>query len=146
MAGSNYVLDKGFPVLSTYNSSSTNGVQAFRFVKLNTTGTIDLCTAATAATPYLGVVQENVDQTKVATGKVVADVRLLGISKVVVQTATSLTIGARVMCGNAGGAVLAATAGSYVAGIIVGTDPSAGTIAAGDIVDVLLTPANQFNS
>lgn len=144
MAGSNYVLDKGFPVLSTYNSSNANGVQAFRVVKVASTGLIDLATNATATSGNVGVVQENIDAAKVATGKAVADVRVMGISKVVVQTATSLAIGARVMCGSAGGAIVAATAGSEVLGIIVGSNSSAGTIAAGDIVDVLLTPKVQF--
>lgn len=144
MAGSNYVLDKGFPVLATYNSSSANGVTAFRVVKLGTDGTIDLATNATATSGNIGVVQENVDQVKVATGKVIADVRVMGISKVVVQTATSLNIGVRVMCGSQGGAILAATAGSEVLGIIVGSNATAGTISAGDIVDVLLTPKVQF--
>ena len=144
MAGSNYVLDKGFAVLSTYNSSSANGVTAFRVVKLATTGTIDLATNATATSNNIGVVQEAVDVAKVATGKVVADVRLLGISKVVVQTAASITIGARVMCGSAGGAIVAATTGSEVLGIVVGSNVAAGTISAGDIIDVLLTPKVLF--
>lgn len=144
MAGSNYVLDKGFAVLSTYNSSAAAGVTAYRVVKVASTGLIDLATNATATSGNIGVVQEAVDAAKVATGKAVVDVRLLGISKVVVQTATSLAIGAKVMCGSAGGAIVAATAASEVLGIIVGSNASAGTIAAGDIVDVLLTPKVQF--
>lgn len=144
MAGSNYVLDKGFAVLSTYNSSNANGVTAFRAVKVASDGTIDLAVDATATSGNVGVVQENVDRAKVATGKVIADVRLLGISKVVVQTATSLAIGKRVMPGSAGGAIIAATTGSQVLGIIVGSNVSAGTIGAGDIVDVLLTPGVLF--
>jgi hypothetical protein len=144
MAGSNYVLDKGFPVLSTYNSSSASGVQAFRGVKVATTGTIDLAVDAVATSGNVGVVQENVDATKVATGKVIADVRLMGISKVIVGVATGITIGKRVMIGTGGAAILAATAGSSVLGIVVGTDPSAGTIAANDLIDVLLTPGAQF--
>lgn len=144
MAGSNYVLDKGFPVLSTYNSSSANGVQRFRAVVVNSSGQIDLSTAATSTVNLVGVVQEDIDATKVATGKAAADVRVLGISKVVVQTATSLAIGVRVMSGSAGGAIVAATAGSRVLGIIVGTNATAATIVAGDIVDVLLTPGSHF--
>lgn len=144
MAGSNYVLDKGFPVLSTYNSSAAAGVLAFRGVKVGTNGTIDLAGDAVATSGNVGIVQENVDAVKVATGKVVADVRLMGISKVVVGVATGITIGKRVMIGTGGAAILAATAGSSVLGLVVGTDPVAGTIAAGDIIDVLLTPGAQF--
>lgn len=144
MAGSNYVLDKGFPVLSTYNTSNANGVTAFRVVFVGTNGQIDLATGAVATTGNIGVVQENVDRTKVATNKVVADVRLLGISKVVVQTAAGITIGKRVMAGTAGGAILATGAAASVLGLVVGTSPSAGAIADGDIVDVLLTPGAQF--
>lgn len=144
MAGSNYVLDKGFPVLSTYNSSNANGVTAFRVVKcIAATGTIDLAVAATATALQVGVVQENIDRAKVATGKAVADVRLLGITKVVVDgTPGTINHGTRVMCGAAGGVIAAATAASYLVGIAVGV-PS-GTAVAGDIIDVLLTPGAQF--
>lgn len=144
MAGSNYVLDKGFPVLSTYNSSAAAGVLAFRGVKQNTTGLIDLAVDAVATNGNIGVVQENVDAVKVATGKVIADVRLMGITKVVVGVATGITLGKRVMIGTGGAAILAATTGSQVLGIVVGTDPSAGTVAAGDLIDVLLTPGVLF--
>lgn len=139
MAGSNYVLDKGFPVLSTYNGSSANGVTQFRVVKaVAATGTIDLAVAATAASLIVGVVQEAVDRAKVATGKVVADVRLQGISKIVVDTSPgTINHGTRVTCGAAGGVIAAATT-NYVVGVAVGV-PS-GTAVAGDIIDVLLTP------
>lgn len=144
MAGSNYVLDKGFPVLSTYNSSNANGVTAFRVVKVASTGKIDLATNATATSGNIGVVQENIDRAKVATDSAVADVRVMGISKVVCQTATSVAIGVRVMCGSAGGAIVAATTGSEVLGICVGSNSAAGTISDGDIIDVLLTPKVLF--
>lgn len=137
MAGSNYLLDKGFPVLSTYNSSAAAGVLAFRVVKWSSTG-IDLQTSGAANVSTLGVVQENIDAAKVATGKAVADVRLEGITKVLVTTATSLAIGVRVMAGASGGIVLATTTNG-VLGVIVGVGTS-GTITAGDYVDVLLTP------
>lgn len=144
MAGSNYVLDKGFPVLSTYNSSNANGVTSFRVVKtVAATGTIDLAVAATATALQVGVVQENIDRAKVATGKAVADVRLLGITKVVVDSSPgTINHGTRVMCGGAGGVIVAATTGSYLVGIAVGV-PS-GTANAGDIIDVLLTPGALF--
>lgn len=144
MAGSNYVLDKGFPVLSTYNSSNVNGVQAFRCVKVATTGLIDVAADAVATNGNIGIVQENIDAAKVATGKAIADVRLLGISKVIVGVATGITIGKRVMNGTGGAAILAATTGSQVLGIVVGSNATQGTIATGDLIDVMLTPGVLF--
>lgn len=139
-AGSNFVLDKGYLVLSTYNSSAAAGVLAFRCVAVHATnGTIDLNATATARN--VGVVQENVDAAKVATGKVVADVRLLGITKLrVADTPGSIVIGSMVAAsgtaGNAGGVKLAVTTNIPI-GVVVGIT---GTIAAGDLIDVLLTP------
>jgi len=144
MAGASYVLDKPFVVLSTYNSSSTNGVQQYRVVKVAATGKIDLATNATATSGNIGVVQDNIDAVKVATGNVAVDVRVLGITKVVCQTAASVAVGTRVMCGSAGGAIAAATTGSEVLGIVVGSNSAFGTIADGDIIDVLLTPKVLF--
>lgn len=131
--GGAYVLSKGFPVLSTYNSSAAAGVVAFRIVQLATTGLIDISANATGVP--LGVVMENIDQAKVATGKAVANVQLAGIVPVRVQTATSIAIGSRVMSGSAGGAIIAATAASFILGTVVG---ATGTIADGDIIEVLL--------
>lgn len=133
--GGNFVVDKGWKVLSTYNASAAAGVTRYRAVKLGATAdTIDLNTAG--ATLSVGVVQEDVDQTKVATGKVVADVRMMGITKMFVNTTPgSIVQGSKVMVGSAGGAVLA-TATNIPIGICLTT----GTIAAGDLIDVLLTP------
>jgi hypothetical protein len=128
------VIDKGWKVLSTYNSSNAAGVTKFRGVKFASTDHIDLNVAAT--TIGLGVVQEDIDQAKVATGKAVANVRMMGITKLVVQTATSIAVGARITLGNAGGAVIAAST-NQVVGICVGAPA---TVDAGDLIDVLLTP------
>jgi len=131
--GGNYVLSKGFKVLATYNSSAAAGVTKFRGVKFAAGDTIDLNVAAT--TMGVGIVQDDIDQVDVATGKAVAPVAILGISKLVVQTATSIVQGSRLTLGNAGGAVIAAT-GNQQIGICYTT----GTIAAGDWIDVFLTP------
>jgi hypothetical protein len=131
--GGNMVLDKGFKVLSTYNSSAAAGVTIYRGVKFASGDTIDLNVAA--STLGIGVVQERIDQADVATGKAVANVRMLGITKLYVQTAASIVQGSRLTLGNAGGAVIAAT-GNQQIGICLTT----GTIAAGDLIDVLLTP------
>lgn len=135
MAGTGGVYDfsKGFQVLSTYNTSSVNGVEAFRIVQLSTAGLIDVSANATGIP--LGVVMENIDRARVATGKAVANVQLAGIVPVRVQTATSITIGSRVMSGSAGGAIIAATAASFILGTVVGIT---GTVADGDIIQVLL--------
>lgn len=140
-----YQLDKGYPVLSTYNSSSTAGVGAFRCVKTsiaNSVTFIDL--NATATTACLGVVQENVDAAKVATGKVVADVRLLGVTKVYASdTPGAIAIGSKVAASgtaaNSGGVKLAVST-NVPLGIVVGMTVPGGTVAAGDLIDVLLTP------
>lgn len=132
--GANFVLDKAMPVLSTYNSSSTNGVQAFRLVTWATGGTIDL--NATSTTRSLGVVQENVDATKIATTKVMADVRILGITTLLCTTAASVVLGSIVSPTTNGGVKLAVT-GNIPVGVVVGIT---GTLADGNLIQVLLTP------
>lgn len=140
--GGAWVLSKGFPVLSTYNSSNAAGVTAFRVVQLATTGLIDLSANATGVP--LGVVMENIDAAKVATGKAVANVQLQGIVPVYVQTATSIAIGSRVMSGTNGGVIIAATAASFILGTVVGIT---GTVADGNIIEVLLAgTATKFVS
>ena len=134
-AGANFVLDKAFNVLTTYNSSAAAGVVAFKLVKFAAGGTIDLNVASN--TRSIGVVQENVDQVKVATGKVMADVRLLGITTVTCTTAASVVLGSVVMSSTTGGVLLAATSGNIPVGVVVGIT---GTLADGNLVQVLLTP------
>lgn len=140
--GGNYVLDKGYQVLKTYNGSAVAGVTRYRGVKLTTVSSairLDLNVAAT--TFAIGVVQEDIDAVKVLYGNAVAGVRLLGITKMFVQTGTSIVIGSPITCGNAGGAVLAATGGTnFVIGTCVGMSVPGGTVAAGDLIDVLLMP------
>lgn len=131
--GGAWVLSKGFNVLSTYNSSNANGVEPYRIVQLATTGLIDLSANATGVP--LGVTMEAIDRAKVATGKAVCNIQVAGIVPVKVQTATSITIGSRVMSGSAGGVIIAATAASFILGTVVG---ATGTIADGDIIQVLL--------
>lgn len=131
--GGDYILTKGMKVLATYNSSAAAGVTRFRAVKFAAGDTIDLNAAAT--TPSLGIVQEDVDVAKVATGKVVAAVQIMGTSKMFVQTAASIVQGARLTVGSAGGAVIAASGNQQV-----GINLSSITVAAGDLIDVLLTP------
>lgn len=142
MAGASYVLDKSFEVLSTYNSSAAAGVTPYRCVAASTTtGKIDLNATATARS--MGIVQEAIDQTKVATGKAVADVRMHGISKVrVSDTPGTIVIGSLVAASGTGansGGVKLAVSTNIPIGMVVGPCPI-GTPAAGDLIDVLLTP------
>lgn len=133
--GANFVLDKGFLAISTYNSSAAAGVLPNRFVKFGATaGTIDLNVAST--TRSIGVTMETIDATKVVTGKATVDVRMMGIATVVVTTAASIVLGSVIASSTTGGAILAAST-HVPLGIVVGIT---GTITAGDLIQVLLTP------
>jgi hypothetical protein len=133
--GGNFVLSKGWKVLTTYNGSNANGVQSYRAVKIGAADTIDLVAASTDRT--LGVVQEDIDRTKVATGKAVANVAHLGITKMRVgATPGALAQGVRVAADADGEAILATTATH----VPIGVQTSFGTPNAGDLIDVLLTP------
>lgn len=142
--GGNYILDKGYPVLKTYNSSATTGVQRYHAVKLTVVSSaIRLDVNAAHATASIGVVQEDIDAVKVAYGNAVANVALLGITKMYVAVGTSIVIGSKIaagtVAGHVGGAIIAVTSDNYV-GICVGMSVPNGTVAAGDLIDVLLTP------
>jgi hypothetical protein len=135
-AGANFVLDKGFLAISTYNSSAAAGVVAYKLVKFGATaGTVDLNVASN--TRSIGVVQESVDAVKVATGKAIVDVRMMGITTVTCTTAASVVLGSVVMSSTTGGVLLAATTGNIPVGIVVGIT---GTLADGNLVQVLLCP------
>lgn len=134
-AGANMVLDKGWLVLSTYNSSAAAGVTKFRTVKHGATaGTIDLSVADTDV--IIGVVQEDIDAAKVATGKATANVRMQGITSLYCTTAASVVLGSKVTPSTGGGVKLAAT-GDVPCGVVVGIT---GTLADGNIIQVMLTP------
>lgn len=124
-------LDKGFLLLSTYNSSAAAGALAWRFVKSGgSQNVVDLNTSSTGI--ILGVLQENVDATKIATGKSVANVRVAGISKV--TAGASLSVYTEIMSDSTGRAITAATSSNRVQGLALQA-----AAAAGDIIDVYLT-------
>jgi hypothetical protein len=133
-------LDRGFPVLATYNSSAAAGVTKFRVVKFSvssSTAFIDLQTSPTGTS--LGVVQDDMDQTKVAKSGI-ANVRLGGISYIFANTTPgAIAIGSRVAAGTVGGVKLAVTS-DIVVGICIGMSVPGGTVAAGDLIAVYLTP------
>lgn len=136
-----FVLNKGFPVLATYNGSSTNGVTQYRVVKWSSTA-IDLQT--TAGGLGLGVVLENIDAAKVATGKVNANVGVMGVVPVVCTTGTSVVVGGEVEVTTDGGVINASgTAGRYTLGMVVGMTTLGGTVGNGDVIYVLIQPRKQ---
>ena len=123
--GPNYVLDKGLLV---------QGVAAVQFGTFYQGGTV-----AQSATPHtainqraIGVAQETVDAAKVATGKVFADFRILGIARV--RAGAAVALYARVSPDATGRAITAA-AGSFPAGVALSA-----AAAAEEHIDVLLTP------
>jgi hypothetical protein len=127
--GPNYVLDKGFVA---------TGVAAYaqgECVNLNGDGT--KCARATGAgSLVIGVCQENVDAARVTTGKVVVDIRLMGIARVL--TGAAVAVNARV--GNdatARAVTVAPAAGANAPFFGVALTASTG---AGQFIDVLLTP------
>jgi len=132
--GPNFVLDKGFKV----NSSAT--VNQFTCATLDTTdasgGTV---TTAGTGTRVLGVYQETLDATKVATGKATVDVRIMGITRGV--TGGAITIYTPVFCDASGNFVTAGAAGTKQAGIAL-----TGASGSGQVIDVLLTPGAAVSS
>jgi hypothetical protein len=138
-AGPNYVLDKGF--------LAQGGAVAYTFGEILVPGTaVQSCTRSTAAvsgtTFFLGVCQETVDATKVGTGKVFVDTRLLGISRVI--AGGTVTVGARVTSDTSARAVAVtrAAAGAQPAPIL--GVALTGTTNVGEHIDVLLTPGASY--
>jgi hypothetical protein len=127
--GPNYVLDKGF--VATGSTAYAQG----ECVNLSGDGT--KCARATGAgSLVIGVCQENVDATRVTTGKVVVDVRLLGITRVLAGAAVA--VGSRV--GNDAtcrAVTVAPAAGANAPFFGVALTASTG---AGQFIDVLLVP------
>jgi hypothetical protein len=128
MPGADFVLDKGL--------LAQTALSKFRAVK---GGTVDeSCTAMTAVTELpLGVVQHAVAAADV--NKQVADVRVLGITKM--EASAAITRWAAVGAVADGRAVTAGAAGTRMLGIAMS---AAG--AAGDIIDVFLTPGAQVGT
>jgi hypothetical protein len=132
--GPNYVLDKGH--LAT-------GSSAYTFGELCTSsGDGTKCARATVAgSKVRGVVQENVDAAKVTTGKVVVNLRLLGISRVLAGAA--IAVDDRLT--NDATARAVPVAGTVGAKECCGVALTAAT-AAGQYVDMLLLPYSVVNT
>jgi hypothetical protein len=143
MSGPNYLLDKGYLV----DAAATN-VEHGRFVKFlpaDTTGK-KVTTATAPAAPAVaagfcvGVWQDTIDAAKIATGKCVTNVRMMGISRV--RAGAAVTIGAAVTS-DANGKAIPVPAGTndrHQYGIAL--SPAA---ADGDYFNCLLTPGAKTN-
>src|SRR3954447_15195828 len=88
--GPNYVLDKGF--------LAQGGNVQYTLGEAVVPGTVTQSMARSTGAPtgttfWLGICQETVDAAKVNTGKVFADVRLMGISRAI--AGGTVTVGAR---------------------------------------------------
>jgi hypothetical protein len=133
--GPNYVLDKGHVA---------TGSTAYKFGELvvpSGDGT-KVARATTANARLRGVCQEAVDVGKVTTGKVVLNVRMLGISRVLAGAA--IAVDDQLTNDTTARAVPKTKAGAGAQpGHVFGTALTAAT-AAGQFVDVLLTPGAQF--
>jgi len=131
----NYVLDKGYLVDASAVAADFKFARLCKFLASDTTGkTVTSFTAANV--DAVGVVQETLDAAKILTGKATVDVRLLGIARI--EASAAIAIGARV----------AATANGRIA-TGASTNPCVGIAltpasAAGDHVEVLLTPGANF--
>jgi hypothetical protein len=132
--GPNFVLDKGFLVNTSQTVSFGLVAVLADATHVNTAG---------AAAQSLGIYQETLDAAKVATGKATANVRILGISRVIAG-ANNIAIGAR-LASNASGQVVAIATAVGTVYWQVGIALTAST-AIGDQIDVLLTPGVSYNT
>ena len=123
--GPNYVLDKG---LLVQGSAAVVAGTAYQL------GTVDQSATPHTATNQrsIGVALENVDAAKVATGKVFAAFRILGIARML--CGAGVTRNGRVSP-DAAGKVINSAASSIPIGIALST-----TTASDQWVEVLLTP------
>jgi hypothetical protein len=134
--GPNMVLDKGM--------LATGGSQAYTFGEavVATGAGISMARATSAGALCIGICQESADAAKVNTGKAVLNVRIIGISRVLAGAAVA--VGVRVTNDTTARAVTKAKAGAGVQpGETFGIALTAAT-AAGQYIDVLLTPGATF--
>ena len=132
--GPNYVLNKGM---------LAQGSSAYAFGELVVPGTVEQSvTRATSAgaTGFVGVCQEDVDATRILTGKVFVGVAFGGIARVIVGAAVAKN--AKLTNDTSARAVTQAGAvgsGAPVIGIALTAANNAG-----EYIDMLLTPGNAI--
>jgi hypothetical protein len=135
--GPNYGLDKGFRV---------EGTQAITFGRVAIQGTDEQSAITPAAVSDtiapLGIWQETVDAARVQTGKVFANVRLLGLTRA--EAGAAIAKGDRLTYDNVGRVIprARAAAGAQPAAVL-GIAQNAAT-QAGQHIDVLLTPGASY--
>lgn len=130
-----YVIDKGYLVDSAAVAADFKFARLCKFLASDTTGkTVTSFTAASV--DAVGVIQETLDAAKISTGKATVGVRLLGIARI--EASAAIAVGARVAATANGRIVTGATTVPCVG---IALTPAA---AAGDHVEVLLTPAANF--
>jgi hypothetical protein len=130
MAGPNFVLDKGY--------AAGGAIRQFRCVELSGSEVVTECNAADDQ--VWGVCQEEVSAGDATNGRVV-DVRLMGASRCI--AGINFAIGARLGTDNQGRVVpVVVTVGAFHNQVGVAMQAAA---AAGDHVDVLLTPGVTIN-
>jgi hypothetical protein len=134
--GPNYVLAKGYVV----DVGSTNVIAGRAAVQTTTNTSV---TTAGASADVLGVyVNDTPDAAKIATGKLTMAVQLLGIVRCTAGAAVAKR--ARLTTDSTGRAITKAQAGAGVQpGITFGIALTPAS-AAGDSIDVLLTPGATF--
>jgi hypothetical protein len=144
MAGPNFVLDKGFFVNAAATVTQWRAA-IFDTTSLGDAGIVgDTVKNPTAAdTTILGVFQDTVDATKVATGKATANVRILGITRAESDGTTVIVPGDKIAVvittGQFKKTAGAAGSGALLAGIAMA--PAAAV--AGTIFDLLLMPGSN---
>lgn len=127
--GPNYVLDKGF---------KAEGSTAYAFGEVVVPGTSEqsVVRATSAGVSFGFICQEDVDATRVQTGKVFLDARILGISRAIAGAAVAK--GAKLT--NDTSARVVTQAGIVGSGAPVLGIALTAAANAGDHIDVLLTP------
>lgn len=131
MSGPNYILDKGYVV-----AAAATGVDfALAVMFADAAGkTVQLTTGATVFT--VGVAQDTIDDAKIATGKAVVNVRMIGITRAVAGAAFAVGVP---MAPTAAGKFITAVATNRVCGVAL--TPAA---ADGDHFNMLLLPGGPI--
>ena len=140
--GPNVIISKGFKV-----AAAATNVLFGRFCKFNAADTGDVVTTsaipavpAVSADYIVGVYMETIDAVKIATGKATIGVHIAGIARVIAGAA--IAKGDRLSSDATGRAVpiTAGTGNNWCAGVAW-----TAAAAAGDVIDVYLTPGVTTN-
>lgn len=128
MSGPNFILDKGY--------KCSGAITQYSPVKLSTDDTVITCAAGDLA---LGVCQDEISAADATAGRV-ADIRLMGLTRMVASAA--ITRSARVIAAGTGKIVTATAATAKQNQIGIAT---VSVTTNGDHIDVMLTPGVQVD-